>query len=206
MGKVMFSVCPHLGGGGSGQSPAGGGSGQSPAGGGGQVSPAGGVRSVQPGGVQTSWGGSVQPGGGGVSPAGGELSQWGGVSASCTLLRAVCLLRSRRHEDFLVYIFSEEISTVILLTMIGIFPILHLIFILYMYILQLMQPNSATWTKSWDIFPQHPVDRILDPLVIPVFESTHSMVHWTKNDSNPELLFLMVNQTYRSFSNVSLTQ
>ena len=50
-GKVMFSVCSHLGGGGS-------------------VQPAGGG-SVQPGGGQSSWwgGGSVQPagGGGGVS-------------------------------------------------------------------------------------------------------------------------------------------
>ena len=71
MGKVMFSVCPHLGGGGSGQSPAGGGGQVSPAGGGG-----GGVRSVQPGGGGV--GGSVQPvGGGGVSilrPLAGGMS------------------------------------------------------------------------------------------------------------------------------------
>ena len=107
MGKVMFSVCPHLGGGGqvrvqpggggvrsessrggggqvrvppggSGQSSQGGGSGQSSRGGGGQVSPARGVGQSSRGG----W----------VSPAGG-----GGGSASCTLLRAVCLLRSRRR-------------------------------------------------------------------------------------------------------------
>ena len=58
MGKVMFSVCPHLGGGqvspawGGGQvSPAGGGSVQPAGGGGGQVSPASGWGSVQlPGG------------------------------------------------------------------------------------------------------------------------------------------------------------
>ena len=64
-GKVMFSVCSHLGGG-SGQSQPGGG----------QVSPAG-------------WGGQSSQGGGSVQPR--------GVSASCALLRVVCLLRSRRR-------------------------------------------------------------------------------------------------------------
>ena len=73
-----------------------GGSGQSPTGG--AISPAGGVRSksnrggsVQPGGVR-----SVQPGGVQSSRGGGQVSPAGG-SASCALLRAVCLLRSRRR-------------------------------------------------------------------------------------------------------------
>ena len=90
----VFSLST-LGGGGSGQSPARGirvqrgGSGQSP-GGGGQVSPAG-------GGVSPAGGGSVQPAGG--------VSQWGG-SASCALLRAVCLLRSRRRTFLFSFSFT----------------------------------------------------------------------------------------------------
>ena len=70
---------------GGGQSgPAGGGSG--PAGGGGSGPGSGGVRS--------RWrGGQVQPGGG----------QSAGGSASCALLRAVCLLRSRRRT----FLFAE---------------------------------------------------------------------------------------------------
>ena len=86
---------------------AGGGSGPASGGGSGQ-------RSIQPGGVRSSWGGGqVQlvggvrsSPGGGSSPAGwggvrssrgGVRSSQGGGSASCTLLRAVCLLRSRRR-------------------------------------------------------------------------------------------------------------
>ena len=105
---------PTRGGGGSGQSPTGGGSGQSNRGGqsrgggdfrsksnpGGQVKVqrVGGEGQVSParGGDQSSWGG-VSPGGGG-----GGSDQLGG-SASCALLQAVCLLRSRRRT-FLFYI------------------------------------------------------------------------------------------------------
>ena len=66
MGKVMFSLCPHLGGGG-GVSPAGGG-------GKGQISPAGGGGSGQS--SRGQGGGQVSPAGGGgqVSPAGGGVS------------------------------------------------------------------------------------------------------------------------------------
>ena len=100
-GKVMFSVCLHLGGG---VSPAGwGGGGSGPAGrGGGGSGPAG------RGGDQVS-----QPMGGGGSGqvsqptgGGGVRSSWGGGgSASCALLRAACLLRSRRRT-FLLQVFS----------------------------------------------------------------------------------------------------
>ena len=91
-----------------------------------------GQRSIQPGGVRSSWGGqgqrSIQPGGSGpargggskvnparggqvqlggskVNPAGGGQVQLGGKggSASCALLRAVCLLRSRRRT-FLLFL------------------------------------------------------------------------------------------------------
>ena len=61
MGKVMFSVCPHLGG-----------------------------------------GGQVQLGGGQIQPVGGGGSVSRGGSASCALLRAVCLLRSRRRTCLFV--------------------------------------------------------------------------------------------------------
>ena len=83
MGKAMFSVCPHLGGGGGvrsswgGSDPAGGGSGP---GGGGQVQPAGGE--------------SVQPGGGGSVSGGGR------VSISCPLAGGMPLAFTQ--EDFLV--------------------------------------------------------------------------------------------------------
>ena len=122
----MFSVCSHLGGGQvrGGQVQLAGGvrssrGGSGPARWGGQVQP-GGVRSswggqVQLGGsglggVRSSWGGQVQLGGsgparGGSGPAGGggqlQLAGGGqvqpGGSGSCTLLRAVCLLHSRRR-------------------------------------------------------------------------------------------------------------
>ena len=51
MGKVMFSLCPHLG---------------------------GGVRSRCRGGVRSSWGG-VSPAGGGSGPAGGRSGPGGSV-------------------------------------------------------------------------------------------------------------------------------
>ena len=95
----MF-VCPHLGGGG------GGGQVSEPTGGGG-FQPGGGVRSVSRlggglgpagrGGSGPAGGGGGQvsePTGGGAVPAGGG----GAGSASCALLRAVCLLRSRRRS------------------------------------------------------------------------------------------------------------
>ena len=105
-GKIMFSVCSHLGGGGV--SPAGGGgfrSVQPVGGGGGGSGPAsrGGGGQVQPAG-----GGQVQPAGGGSGPAsrggGSGPASKGGGSASCALLRAVCLLRSRRRT-FLLLVF-----------------------------------------------------------------------------------------------------
>ena len=106
----------------------GGGSGQSVDRGGGQVQPGrevrvkgqsgggSGQRSIQLGGSkvnpageggqvkgQSSWGGGqVQPGGGQVQLAGG------GGSASCALLPAVCLLRSRRRT-FLSCLFSLSV-------------------------------------------------------------------------------------------------
>ena len=92
----------------------------------------GGVRSsqggqVQPGGFRSSWGGQVQPGGesgpargegqvsrgGGRSAGGVRSSRGGGVrssqggSASCALLRAVCLLRSRRRTFLFRYNFNN---------------------------------------------------------------------------------------------------
>ena len=79
MGKVMFSLCPHLGGG-VGGSVQWGGSGQS-SGGKGQVSPTRG----QGGGVsgQSSWGGSpARWGGGSVQLAGGVSQQGGKLSVS----------------------------------------------------------------------------------------------------------------------------
>ena len=119
-------VSPHLGGGGQVQPPGAGGvrssqggvrssrGGSGPARGGGQVQPAGGgVRSSRRG------GGQVQLGGG-SGPAGGvRSSQWGGGvrssrgggqvrggSASCALLRALCLLRSRRRT----FLFCQEFT------------------------------------------------------------------------------------------------
>ena len=106
MGKVMFSVCPHLGGVRSESSQGGGqvrvqlegGLGQSPAGGGQvRVQLGGGSGQSSQGGVSPAGGGSVQPAGGGGSVSGG-----GGGSASCTLLWAVCLLRSRRRTFLLL--------------------------------------------------------------------------------------------------------
>ena len=92
MGKVMFSVCPHLGGGGgSVLSPA---RGSGPAGRGGQVQPEGGsvlspAREVgggsgpaSRGGVRSNWGGQVQPGGGQVQLGGGGQVQLGRVRSS----------------------------------------------------------------------------------------------------------------------------
>ena len=96
MGKVMFSVCPHLGGGVVRSVQLGRGSGESSRGS--QVSPAGGK-----GGQSSQWGESGQcswQGGGSVQPAGGGSVQLG-ESASCTLLRAVCLLCSRRRTFLL---------------------------------------------------------------------------------------------------------
>ena len=79
-------VCPR----GGGQVQPGGGQVQLP---GGSGPAAGGVRSSG-GGRSSCRGGQVQlPGGGGVRSGGG--------SASCTLLRAVCLLRSRRRTFLL---------------------------------------------------------------------------------------------------------
>ena len=133
--KVMFSVCPHLGGRGSGSkvNPAGGSGqrsiqlgvgirvkgqsswgvsgrvrvkGQSSRGVRSKVNPAGGVRSKDnpAGGVRSkvnpAGGGQVQPGGSGPPVGGGVRSSRGG-SASCALLRAVCLLRSRRRTFWL---------------------------------------------------------------------------------------------------------
>ena len=66
-------------------------------GGGGQVQPGGGVRSVS-----RQGGGSGPAGGGGSGPARGGSVSWGG-SASCALLRAVCLF-AFTQEDFLVLI------------------------------------------------------------------------------------------------------
>ena len=94
MGGVRSKVQPAGGGAG----PAGWGSGQrsiqlvgsGPVGGGGQVQLAGG------GGV------SGPAGGGRLGPAGGGQVQPAGGSASCALLRVVCLLRSRRRT-FLFY-------------------------------------------------------------------------------------------------------
>ena len=112
----VFSVCPHLGGGGGVRSSWGvvrssrGGSG--PAGGcqvqlvgGGQVQP-GGVRSsqggqVQPGGVRSSQGGSGPARGGSGSARGGGVrsSQQGGVSILCPLAGGMPLAFTQ--EDFL---------------------------------------------------------------------------------------------------------
>ena len=73
----------------------------SPGGGGGcQVQPAGGVRSSRGGSGPAGRGGSGQSSQGGSGPAGG------GGSASCALLRAVCLLRSRRRT-FLFSAYSQ---------------------------------------------------------------------------------------------------
>ena len=88
-------VCPQ-----GGVSPAEGGW-SGPAGGGAVRSSWGGFRSSRQGGggqVQPG-GGQVQLAGGGSGPARGGVSQQGG-SASCALLRAVCLLRSRRRTFF----------------------------------------------------------------------------------------------------------
>ena len=82
--------------------PAGGGSGQSANGGGGSgPASGGGVRSSRGGQVsQLTGGGQVQPGG---------VSQRGG-SASCALLRAVCLLRSRRRTFLFVIDFTGRMK------------------------------------------------------------------------------------------------
>ena len=99
MGKVMFSLCPHLGGvrsscrrGGSGPA----------AGGGCQVQLPGGGQ------VQLLGGGGSGPaaGGGQVQLPGGVRSSCRGGSASCTLLWAVCLLCSRRRTFLLVLVFA----------------------------------------------------------------------------------------------------
>ena len=88
-----------------------GGSGPAAGGGGGfQVQLPGGFRSScwggsgpAAGGVRSSCqrGGQVQLPGGGRSSCQGGVSQQGGGSASCTLLRAVCLLHSRRRTFLL---------------------------------------------------------------------------------------------------------
>ena len=103
MGKVMFSLCPHLGGSGS------------------KVNPAGGVRSkVNPGGgVRSSRGGQVKGqssrggGGGGsgqrsIQPVGsGQRSiQPGGVSILCPLAGGMPLAFTQ--EDFLVHVACEN--------------------------------------------------------------------------------------------------
>ena len=75
--------------------------------GGGQVQLAGGGSGpAGGGGVRSSQGGSGPAGRGGqVQPRGGGKVQLGGP-ASCTLLRAVCLLRSRRRTFLFYNIFS----------------------------------------------------------------------------------------------------
>ena len=97
-------VCSRGGGGGCQVSPAGGGGGQVQLPGGGGSGPAaGGVGQVQllgrgGSGPAAGEGGQVQlPGGGQSSRQGGVSQQGEGGSASCALLRAVCLLRSRRR-------------------------------------------------------------------------------------------------------------
>ena len=107
-------VCPQVGGGGVRSSRGGvrsscrGGSGPAW---GGQVLPGGGQ--IQPGGVRSSWqGGSGPAGRGGVRSScqgGGQVQLPGGGSASCALLRAVCLLRSRRRT-FLLNIILLHLS------------------------------------------------------------------------------------------------
>ena len=108
MGKVMFSVCPHLGGGGwSGQSSWGGGQ-VSPARGGrsGESSRGEGQSSQQGGGGQSSWQVGVRSvqlagGGGSVQPAGGGSVQLeGGVSILRPLADSMPLAFTQ--EDFLV--------------------------------------------------------------------------------------------------------
>ena len=95
-GKVMFSVCSHLGGGGLGQSADGGGGGQVQPGGGGQVS-----QPTEGGGGQVS-----QPtGGGGVRSSrgrGGQSAGWGGGVSILRPLAGDMPLASTQ-EDFLVY-------------------------------------------------------------------------------------------------------
>ena len=106
-----------------GQSSRGGGSGQrsiqpggvrskvNPAGGQGQVQLGGsGQRSIQPGGVgQVQLAGGVRSSwlGGGSGPASGG----GGGSASCALLRAVCLLRSRRRTVLFMGLFHDRLNS-----------------------------------------------------------------------------------------------
>ena len=111
MGKVMFSVCPHLGGGGQGQRSIQPGGcqvkGQSSRGESGQrsIQPGGQVKGQSSrGGVRSSWlGGEVRSSqGGGSGPASG------GVSASCALLRAVCHLRSRRRTFLFLSYFCRS--------------------------------------------------------------------------------------------------
>ena len=95
----------------------GGGGGSGPAGRGGQVSqPRGGSGPADGEGVRSvsRWGGQVQPTGGGsgqLANGGGQVSQLmgggqvqpGRGSASYALLRAVCLLRSRRRTVLLIF-------------------------------------------------------------------------------------------------------
>ena len=97
----------QLGGGGSGPPDRGGGG---PAGGG-QVQPGGGQVQLtgggsgpaDGGGVRSSWGGGAD-----LASGGGVRSSWGGGgSASCALLRAVRLLRSRRRT-FLLTLNSQQ--------------------------------------------------------------------------------------------------
>ena len=101
-------VCSR--GGGSGPAAGGGGAGSkvNPVGGGCQ-----GQRSIQLGGrgrvrssCQGSSGSKVNPAGGegqrSIQPGGVRSIQWGGGSPSCALLRAVCLLRSRRRTFLLI--------------------------------------------------------------------------------------------------------
>ena len=111
MGKVMFSVCPHWGGGGQVRVQLGGVRSESSRGGSGQSPARGGQVRVQPGGgsgQSPARGGQVSPAGGGqVSPAGGGGQSTEGGSASCALLRAVCLLRSRRRTFLLKYSFKN---------------------------------------------------------------------------------------------------
>ena len=80
-------------------------------GGGGQVQLGGGVRSSCPGGcqVQLPWGGSGPAAGGVRSSCPGGVSQPGG-SSSCALLRAVCLLHSRRRTFLFTDIFAINLE------------------------------------------------------------------------------------------------
>ena len=99
MGKVMFSLCPHLGGGGQVQP--------------GESGPAGGVShqggSATGGRVRSSWGGGQVRGG---QPPGG-VSQDRTTKGVLAIWRAVCRLRSRRRT-FLFILINASVRELIL--------------------------------------------------------------------------------------------